>query len=65
MLVHVHEQVVADISIDVRQTVICRHIEQDSMFRQMRVALKCSAGNVFLPVRLLEEYGRIADNIRN
>jgi hypothetical protein len=61
----VHEQVVADISIDARQTVICHHIDQDSMFRQMRVALRCSADNVSLPVRLLEEYGRIADNIRN
>jgi hypothetical protein len=65
MLVHVHEQVVADISIDARQTVICRHIDQDSMFRQIRVALRCSTGNVFLPIRLLEEYGRIVDNIRN
>lgn len=60
-----HEQAVADISIDARQAVICRHIDQGNMFRQIRVVLRCSADNVFLPVRLLQEYDRIADNIRN
>jgi hypothetical protein len=61
----VRKQVVADISIDARRTVICRHIDQGSMFRQNQVALRCISDNVFLQVHFPEEYGRIADNIRN
>ena len=64
-LVHEHAQDVVDILIDAGQTVICRHIDQDSTFRQNQVALRCSSDNVVLPVRLLEEYGCIVDNIRN